>query len=243
MKTGLAALAAALGFVACAAAVGAAGASALVDPTAVLGVPAAPWHVVGLPRQTKPLTRYRVVERDGQRLLEIDAQASYGTLVHELPDGAGGNQLSWSWRIELDNPATDLRAKEGDDHAAVVCALYDLPLAAVPFVERQLLRLARVFSGQSLPAASLCYTWDARQPRDAVLMSPFTRRVRLIVLHGSGEPLQAWQHEQRDLPGDFQRLFGDESTVLPPLRAILVAADADNTGGHSIAHLRGLHLR
>jgi hypothetical protein len=243
MKTGAAALAAALGLVACVAAVGAAGASVLTDPVGALGAPAAPWHVVGLPRQSVAFTRYAVVEHDGQRVLQIEAQASYGTLVHELPDGAAATRLSWSWRIERDNPATDLRAKDGDDHVAVVCALFDLPLGAVPFVERQLLRLARMFSGQPLPAASVCYAWDARQPRDTPLMSPFTRRVRLIVLRGSGDALQAWQHEERDLPADFNRLFGDESAVLPPLRAVVVAGDADNTGGHSVAHLRELKLR
>jgi hypothetical protein len=243
MKTATAALVAALGLVACAAAVGAAAANALTDPIGALGAPAAPWQVVGLPRQTQPYTRYQVVERDGQRVLEIVAQASYGTLVHDLADVAGARRLSWTWRIEQDNPATDLRTKHGDDHVAVVCALFDLPIGAVPFVERQLLRLARAFSGQALPAASLCYTWDARLPRDTALDSPFTRRVRLIVLRGAGEPLQSWQHEERDLPLDFQRLFGEESTVLPPLIAVVVAADADNTGGRSIALLKELKLK
>jgi len=235
-------LAAALSFVACAT-VAAAGASALTDPAGARGAPAAPWHVVGLPGQAKPYTQFRVTERDGERMLEIDAQGSYGTLVHELADGVGIQHLSWWWRIEQDNPATDLRTKEGDDHVVAVCALFDLPIDAVPFIERQFLRLARAFSGQMLPAASLCYTWDARLPRDTVLMSPFTRRVRLIVLRGIGEPLRVWQHEERDLPGDFHRLFGDESAVLPPLRAVVIAGDADNTGGHSIAHLRELQLR
>jgi hypothetical protein len=199
--------------------------------------------VVGLPRQSKPYTRYQVVQRDGQRVLEIDAQASYGTLVHELAAVAGAQQLAWSWRIELDNPATDPRTKQGDDHVVVVCALFDLPIGAVPFIERQLLRLARAFSGQALPAASLCYTWDARLPRDTVLMSPYTRRVRLIVLRGLGEPLQSWQHEERDLPRDFRRLFGDESADVPPLLAVVVAADADNTDGRSIALLRDIQLK
>lgn len=239
----MAALVAALGLVACAAAVGAAGANVLTDPIGALGVPAAPWHVLGLPRQSKPYTRYQVIERDGQRVLELDAQASYGTLVHPLSDAVGARQLSWSWRIELDNPTTDLRTKQGDDHVAVVCALFDLPIGAVPFIERQLLRLARAFSGQALPAATLCYTWDPRQPPDTVLMSPYTRRVRLIVLRGVGEALQSWQHEERDLPGDFGRLFGEESAEVPPLLAVVVAADADNTGGHSIALLKELKLR
>ena len=243
MKPGVVALAAGFSFVACAMVAGAAPASVLTDPIGALGAPAAPWRVVGLPRQDKPYTRYQVIERAGERVLEVEAQASYGTLVHELPDGSAGRWLSWSWRIEQDNPAIDLRARSGDDHAVVVCALFDLPLAAVPFIERQLLRLARMLSGQELPAASLCYGQDARLARDTVLDSPYTRRVRLIVLRGSGEPPQAWRHEERDLPGDFNRLFGEESSTLPPLRAVLVAADADNTGGHSIAHLKDLQLR
>jgi hypothetical protein len=215
----------------------------LHDPVGAIGAPAAPWHIVGLPRQTRPFTRYQVIERDGQRLLEIDAHASYGTLVHELGGGVAARQLSWSWRIEQDNPATDPRTREGDDHVAAVCALFDLPITAVPFVERQFLRLARAFSGQALPAASLCYTWDPRLPRNTVLDSPFTRRVRLIVLEGIGEPLHTWRHEERNLLSDFLWLFGDESTALPPLRAVVVAGDADNTGGHSIALLRELQLQ
>jgi hypothetical protein len=243
MRPGVVALAAGFSFVACAALAGAAGASVLTDPIGALGAPAAPWHVVGLPRQAELYTRYQVIEREGERALEIEAHSSYGTLVHELSDGREARRLSWSWRIERDNPATDPRTRSGDDHAAVVCALFDLPLAAVPFIERQLLRLARLISGQALPAASLCYGWDARLPQGTVLDSPYTRRVRLIVLRGIGEPLQTWRHEERDLPGDFNRLFGHESATLPLLRAVLVAADADNTGGHSIAHMKDLKLR
>jgi hypothetical protein len=74
-------------------------------------------------------------------------------------------------------------------------------------------------------------------------MSPYTRRVRLMVLRGLGEPLHRWQHEERDLPVDFQRLFGDESAEVPPLQAVVVAADADNTGGRSVALLKELKLK
>jgi len=236
MRTGVAALGAALGLVVCAVAMPQAQAIALTDPTGAGSEPAPPWHVVGLPRQSLPLTRYRVIDGDGSRVLEIDAQGSYGHLVHELA-GAPAHQLSWQWRIDIDNTAVDLRSKAADDHAVAVCASFDLPLAAVPFVERQMLRLAQALSGTSLPTATLCYTRDPRLARDTVLDSPYTRRVRLLVLHGSQQPLRTWQHEERDLATDFQRLFGDEASVLPPLRAVLVGADADNTGGRSVARV------
>lgn len=215
----------------------------LVDPAGASSGPAAPWQIVGLPKQIKPLTQYRVIDFDGARVLEIDAQASYGNLVHEWPTGIEARQLSWRWRVELDNPMTDLRSKAGDDHVAAVCALFDLPLARLPFWERQMLRLARALSSQTLPAATVCYTWDARQPAGALLESPYTRRVRWIVLRGAGDTLGTWRTEQRDLQVDFVRLFGAESTTVPPLRAVVLAGDADNTGGRSLALLSELVLR
>lgn len=226
-------------------AVGMAGAATalLPDPAGPAPEPAAPWRVAGLPKQDKPQTRYRVVDVDGGRAVEIDAQASYGNLVHEWPAGITARQLSWRWRIERDNPLTDLRRKAGDDHVVAVCALFDLPLASIPFWERQLLRLARTLSGEPLPAATLCYTWDLRQPTGSVLDSPYTRRVRWIVLRGDGEPLGTWRREQRDLRADFLRLFGDETRTVPPLTAVLVAGDADNTQGRSLALLGALTLQ
>lgn len=214
----------------------------LTDPTSAMPDPAPPWRVVGLPRQDKPLTRYRVVDSDGGRALEIDARRSYGNLVHEWPAGVEARQLAWRWRIDLDNPNTDLHSKAGDDHAVAVCVMFDMPLHSVPFWERQILRLVRAMSGEAIPAATLCYGWDARLAADTQLDSPYTRRVRWLILRGGGEALGSWRREERDLRADFVRLFGDESPQLPPVRAVLVAGDADNTQGRSLARLNDLVL-
>ena len=52
-----------------------AGGPLLVQPAGSGDAPAAPWHVVGLPQQTKPFTRFNVVTLDGQRVLKVEAQA------------------------------------------------------------------------------------------------------------------------------------------------------------------------
>ncbi|HTP74039.1 MAG TPA: DUF3047 domain-containing protein [Burkholderiaceae bacterium] len=220
------------------------GPNLLANFAAGLGEPSSPWRVVGLPMQTKPLTRFRVINHEGARVLEVKADESYGNLVHDLTGTASNaGTLSWRWRIEVDNPAGDPRKRSGDDHALAVCAMFDLPLSAVPFTERQALRAARVASGEPLPSATLCYTWDERQPQNTVLESPFTRRVRYMVLRGAGEPLQQWRQEQRDLRADFLRLFGGEASAVPPLLAVSVSADADNTHGHSVGLLSELVLQ
>lgn len=205
--------------------------------------PPAPWRFVGLPRQSKAKTQFRVVTRDGERVLEIDANMSYGNLMHDVPAGSGASRLSWRWRVELGNAAGDPKKRAGDDHVLAVCALFDLPLAALPFVDRQIIRAARAVGGEDLPSATLCYIWDERQRPGDVLSSPFTRRVRYMVLRGQGDALREWRREERDLRADFDRLFAGEAGAAPPLLAVAVAGDADNTQGHSTALLADLILQ
>jgi Protein of unknown function (DUF3047) len=190
------------------------------------------WRLVGLPQQKLPMTSFTRIDGD---LMRVDANASYGNLVNDAP--GRGNTLVWRWRLDKPVDRADLRRKEGDDAALKVCAMFDLPLSALPFWERQKMRLARTLSGEDLPAATLCYIWDPALPSGTLLNNAYTPRLRWIVLRGSGEPLEAWREEKRDLAADFQRAFGDESPTLPPLKAIAVGADADNTGGQSQARL------
>lgn len=203
----------------------------------------AAWTAALLPKQTLPRTRFTAVDLDGVRALRIEAQGSYGNLLHELPAQARtARQLSWRWRVERFAEGTDLRHKAGDDTAAKVCLMFDMPLDRVPFLERQTLRIARAAAGEGLPAATLCYVWDATLPARTVLPNAYTGRLRWIVLQGAGAPLARWQGERRDVAADFIAAFGDETREVPPLRAVLVGADADNTRGSSVAHVADLEL-
>ncbi len=98
--------------------------------------------------------------------MRVSTASSYGTLVHAWKGQSPGH-LHWQWR--LDQPLTgghtapDLRTKAGDDAALKLCVMFDHPLDSVPLVERTLLRLARSLSGETLPAATVCYVWDSAQ--------------------------------------------------------------------------------
>ena len=207
--------------------------------------PPPPWREALLPKQTLPKTRFDVVDIDGVRALRIESPASYGALVHALQRPAAASpELSWRWRLDQPVVGTDLRQKAGDDAAVKVCVMFDQALDSVPFVERQQLRLARLLSGEPLPVATLCYVWDRLLPAGTVLPNAYTGRMRWFVLQGQGSALGSWRSERRDLRADFLRAFGDEvSALLPPINAVLVGADADNSGGHGLAHVAGLTLR
>ena len=217
---------------------------------------AAAWVSAPLPAQKLPPTRFDLREVDGRPAWRVESPASYGNLVHAVQGAASqARTMAWRWRLDRAIERADLQTKAGDDAALKVCALFDMPAERVPFVERQLLRVARAASGQALPAATLCYVWaplvsagaaggtGASGPTGTVLPNAHTRRMRWMVLRGAESPLGNWQVEQRDLRADFLRAFGDETATVPPLVAVLVGADADNTGGHGLGWLQDLALR
>jgi Protein of unknown function (DUF3047) len=203
--------------------------------------PPAPWRVVGAPRV--PLTRFSLVGIDGLSALRIEADASYGNLVHPLDVAGARPSLVWKWRVDRLVDKADLHTKDGDDVALKVCVLFDLPLHEVPFVERQLLRLARLSSGEPLPSATVCYAWDRLLPPGTAVDNAYSRRLRYLVLQSGTQRVGRWIDERRDVAADFFRLFGGEAAALPPIIGIAVGADADNTQGRSLGFVAELALR
>ena len=219
------------------------GADATLAPFGAVGAtPTAPWHVVGLPQQTKPFTRFSVVDIDGKRAIKIEADESYGNLAHPVQMAVPAH-LAWQWRIEKPLENADLRQRGGDDTAVKVCASFDLSIDNIPFTDRQILRIARGKTTEPVPAATICYVWDAKLAAGTALDNAFTRRIRYIVLQSGNDRLDRWVSERRDLAADFMRLFKDESpNSVPPIVSIAIGADSDNTKSHSVSYVSGVVL-
>ena len=207
-------------------------------------MPPAPWRIVGLPKANKPLTRFDMVPVDGRMVLRVQTDKSYANLEHDLPNPAvpPGTMLRWHWRLDQPLVGTDLRRREGDDSPLKVCALFDMPIERLGFVERNLLSAARSVSGEHLPAATLCYVWDATLPAGTLLDNAYSRRLRFIVLDSGQKQLGQWVAHGQDLAADFHRAFGNESPDVPPLQGVLVGGDSDNTGGQSLGYVGNITL-
>ncbi|MFO1330776.1 MAG: DUF3047 domain-containing protein [Rubrivivax sp.] len=200
------------------------------------------WRVATLPAQKPPVTRFEPAPVDGRTALRVVVDGSYGNLVLDTPGRPAPRRVGWRWRVDQPNAQADLRRKGGDDSAIKLCLSFDLPLDQVPFVERQLLRMARATSGQDLPAATLCWAFGHDEPVDQVIENPFSRRVRTLVLRGRADGNGRWLAESRDVAADWRRAFGDEAPRPPPLLALGVAGDGDNTGARSLAWLADLQV-
>jgi hypothetical protein len=85
----------------------------------------------------------------------------------------------------------------------------------------------------------VCYLWDPLQANNTTAANPYSRRVRYVVVQGTGAPTQRWLSESRDVAQDFVALFGDElpagstRTAVPPVMAVVIGADSDNTQASS----------
>lgn len=204
----------------------------------------APWRFTTLPNKTA--TRFEVVQQDGQRVLRVEADQSYGNLVHATRTPLNANTtLAWRWRVEEFVQDADLRTRSGDDGAAKVCVFFDFPVDRLPVGERTRLALARRATGEQVPSEALCYVWDNKEAKGSSLVNAFTKRMRMVVLEsGPAARPGAWVAERRNLLADYKRAFGEEAgDTMPDVVAVAIAADADNTHGHGVAYFSDVLLQ
>jgi Protein of unknown function (DUF3047) len=191
---------------------------------------------VGLPeRYAKPPTVFDVYELDSQKVLRVRTDKSYGNVVHDWKGPL--NSLKWRWRLDQGLPKADLSSKKYEDIALKICLSFDMPVELIPEAERNLFKLAQLFSRDKLPTATLCYVWASRESINTELTSPYTSRVHYIVVNTGDGQLKTWQEHNRNVSADFLKAFSNESGKVPAVNAIIVGADADNTQGASLGYV------
>jgi hypothetical protein len=197
----------------------------------------APWRIVTLPKIERH-THYVVAEIDGRRAVRAEADASYANVVHPVGADVGATPvLRFSWRVDRFPPGADPSTRAGDDFAAKMCVLFDVPLERLSFVDRTRVQLGRRLFDRDLPAATVCYVWDEALPAGRWLANAYTDRVRMLVLRSGARGEQGrWFDERRDLRADFAQAFPSEAAAgLPRVAAVAFATDADNTRSRALA--------
>lgn len=189
-----------------------------------------------LPVQFRVLTvpkiasnRFSLVADEGKSVLQVDSEKSAGSLGLPMTTTSKSvnTQLEWRWKVSRLLDKADMATKTGDDFAARVYVFFDVPLQSLSFADRTRLRLARLIAGDDVPTAALCYVWDNSARVGHTQWSPYTNRVRMIVLQSGVANVGKWMAESRDVAADFREAFGVDA---PAVTGIAIGNDSDNTG-------------
>lgn len=186
------------------------------------------WQHQPLPKVERSNT-FRIVEDSGDRVLRVRSAASASSWVAPLSGSdPAAPVLQWRWKVSRAVAGSDLRSKQGDDYAARLYVLFDLPLDRLAFGDRLRLQAARALSGADLPAAAICYVWGTAQAPGSTGWNPYTDRLRMVVVDSGDTHAMQWRGGRRDLRADWDAAaFGG---TMPRIAAIAVGADTDNTG-------------
>lgn len=194
----------------------------------------APWRLTTLPRVTP--SRYTLTEHQGQTVLHAQADHAAASLTHPLQIDAArvrqGLRLRWRWKVDAVIDAADMHSKEGDDFAARVYVMFDLPTERLSLGERMKLAAARALYGPDIPSAALCYVIDNRNPVGTAIWSPYSRTTRVIVLRSGAQAAGRWWDESRDPNADFRQAWGFDA---PSIVGLAVACDTDQTAAQAQA--------
>ncbi len=183
-------------------------------------------HFIALPKIKHNVVS--LVDDAGVTVLKVDSNDSAGSVG--IPISAsreiGNTTLEWRWKISRRLERADMTTKSGDDFAGRVYVFFDVPLESLSFVERSKIRIARAIAGADVPTAAICYVWDNNRAIGHTQWSPYTNRVRKIVLQTGANHIDKWMKESRDVAADFKAAFGVDA---PAVTGVAVGNDTDNT--------------
>ena len=191
------------------------------------GAKIAGWQILK-PAPRAPETHYSLVADSGVVVLAAAANHSMSGLIYPVRVDVGQfPRLRWRWKITAPLQTADMMTKAGDDYAARIYVLFDYPLEKLSMLTRAKLKLAELAFGTKIPTAALNYIWDNQHAVGTVQANAYTDRARMIVIESGATNAGGWVTETRDLGADFRAAFNEDP---PPIVAVAVATDTDNTG-------------
>jgi hypothetical protein len=203
------------------------------------GAPLAPWQPWFIRRGNAP-TAYRAVELDGVVALEADAREGGSGLSRMIRiDPRRHPVLEWRWRVPGDS-LERLQAASGGTPLVRLSLGFHGEVEKLDFDDRAKLRLAMLLTANGLPYASLLYVWMLDVPVGTVVPSPYTDRVRMLVVESGTQRLGEWVSVRRNVLEDYRRAFGEEAGDIV---AVGVMTDPGDDGSRRRAYYGDIIFR
>jgi hypothetical protein len=159
-------------------------------------------------KKFKGETKYRIVEDNGQKVLQASSHGTASGLVYKIEFNPEEYPiLSWRWKVDNIITKGDSRTKAGDDYAA---------------------RVYVVFPHWFFPKTrTLNYIWANLLPRETIQANVFTGNAMMFAVESGPEKAGQWLAVSRNIVDDYRRAFDEDP---PTVGAIAIMTDTDNSG-------------
>jgi len=165
-------------------------------------------------------TEYSIVQVDGRKALRAVSKNAASGLVKKIEkDPLRYPLLRWSWKIEKTLKREDATKKSGDD-----------------FVARVYVVFPRVLFWKT---RAINYVWSAKLPLGTAIPNAYTDNAVMVAVESGDGKAGSWVNEERNIFEDYKRFFGEDP---PPLGAIALMSDTDNTGDEAVAYFGDIFL-
>lgn len=188
-----------------------------------------------IPQSWKPLTfgsidehtSYTLVNDEKIKVVKAESNESASGLTKDVRfNPKDYPYLSWRWKVNKSILGTDVTSKSGDDYAARVYVIFKYDLEDLSEKEQSRVSWYKFFNGKLPPLATLNYIWGNKTPIGKIVSSPYTKRVKMVVLKNKESQLKEWHTEERNIYEDFKNAFGEEPK---DVISVAIMTDTDNT--------------
>jgi Protein of unknown function (DUF3047) len=187
-------------------------------------------------------TKYALLRDDelGATVLEGAANAAAGAVIYRLDaDAQVSSILRFKWKVGGLLNSSDPRTRGGDDYVARVYVTFISDPERAGIKEKAENAIAQVLYGETPPHAALSYVFTHKAALGTIITSPYTQRVKKIVVDADPNSVGKWRSFSRNIYDDYKRAFGEEPTRIS---GIAIMVDTDNTGETASARFSDITL-
>lgn len=172
-------------------------------------------------------TLYTLVDDQNTKVVKAESNDSASGLTKKIRfNPKEYPYLSWRWKVNKAIPGTDVTSKSGDDYAARIYVIFKYDVNDLSEDEQSRVKWYKFFNGKLPPLATLNYIWANKMNVGRILSSPYTNRVKMVVLKNKDSTLQKWHIEERNIYEDYKNAFGEEPK---DVISVAIMTDTDNT--------------
>ena len=192
-------------------------------------------------KDIKRHTDYRLVDKDGRRVIEANADASASGLIRKISiDPKEYPIIRWDWKITGLLKKGNVHEKSGDDYPARVYILFAYDPTKLGFFEKLTYEAIKLFYGEYPPLVSLNYIWASNAPEGLVVPNAYTDRAMMFVVESGTKKMNRWVQEERNIYADYRKAFKGDP---PMISGVAIMTDTDNTGETVTAYYGDIFFR